>query len=70
LRGVDAHNAGLEAQNRALEAQNRALEAPNRAMEAQNGVMEGLLVVNDSHHFDEEQDMDPGKYGIRITVKS
>jgi hypothetical protein len=27
-------------------------------------------VVADSHHFDEEQDLDPGTYGIRIPVKS
>jgi hypothetical protein len=38
-------------------------------MEAQNGVMEGLLMVEDSHRFDEEQDLDPSTFGIRITVK-
>jgi hypothetical protein len=51
----------IETQNsKALEAHHRAVDAHNGSLEAQNGVYRS--VVADSHHFDEEQDPDPGLY--------
>jgi hypothetical protein len=36
----------------------RPVDIRNEGVEAQNGVVEGRPVVEDSHHFDEEQDPD------------